>query len=321
MRRFFIVIIAVVFITLFIPLAIVLLMGNTIDNSSPADIPETAEMVKVYIKQTDTVCDMDINTYLTGVTAAEMPADFEVEAMKAQAVAARTYLVSHMYDSASGNTAEEHKGAVICTDSTHCQAWVSEQDFKQNRENADEKWDKIGSAVKDTSGEIITYKNKPISAVFFSTSSGRTENAEDVWGKEIPYLKSVKSKGDELSPRYESEENFSIEDFKKKAEEKISGIDWSSGLFGNIERSKAGGIKTIDIGGVTVKGTDFRTIYGLRSTNAEILEKDNNIKISVKGFGHNVGMSQYGANYLASKGEDYKKILKSYYSGVSIEKR
>lgn len=321
MKRFFIVIIAVVFITLFIPLAIVLLMGKTIDNSNPADIPETAEMVKVYIKQTDTVCDMDINTYLTGVTAAEMPADFEVEAMKAQAVAARTYLVSHMYDSASGNTAEEHKGAVICTDSTHCQAWVSEQDFKQNRENADEKWDKITLAVKDTSGEIITYKNKPISAVFFSTSSGRTENAEDVWGKEIPYLKSVKSKGDELSPRYESEENFSIEDFKKKAEEKISGIDWNNGLFGNIERSKAGGIKTIDIGGVTVKGTDFRTIYGLRSTNAEILEKDNNIKISVKGFGHNVGMSQYGANYLASQGEDYKKILKSYYSGVSIEKR
>lgn len=321
MRRFFIVIIAVVFITLFIPLAIVLLMGKTIDNSNPADMPETAEMVKVYIKQTDTVCDMDINTYLTGVTAAEMPADFELEAMKAQAVAARTYLVSHMYDSASGNTAEEHKGAVICTDSTHCQAWVSEQDFKQNRENADEKWDKINLAVKSTSGEIITYKNKPISAVFFSTSSGKTENAEDVWGKEIPYLKSVKSKGDELSPRYESEENFSIEDFKKKAEEKISGIDWNSGLFGNIERSKAGGIKTIDIGGVTVKGTDFRTIYGLRSTNAEILEKDNNIKISVKGFGHNVGMSQYGANYLASQGEDYKKILKSYYSGVSIEKR
>ena len=321
MKRFIMVIIAVIFVTLFIPLAVVMLMGKTIDNSSPFDAPETAEMVKVYIKQTDTVCDMDISRYLTGVVAGEMPADFEEEALKAQAVAARTYLVSHMYDYASGNIAEEHKGAVICTDSTHCQAWLSEQDFKKNRENADEKWDKITRSVKSTSKEIITYKNKPISAVFFSTSWGRTESAEDVWGKEIPYLKSVKSKGDELSPRYESEESFSTEDFKKKAEEKISGTDWNKGLFGNIVRSDAGGIKTIDIGGVTIKGTELRTIYGLRSANAELTEQDGTVKISVKGFGHNVGMSQYGANYLASHGADYKKILKSYYSGVRIEKR
>ena len=321
MKQFLIIVIAVIFIILFIPLTVVLIMGKTVDNSIPFDAPETAQTVKVYVKQTDTVCDMDINTYLIGVVAAEIPADFELEAMKAQAVAARTYLASHMYDYASGNIAEEHKGAAICTDSTHCQAWTDEATFKNNRENANEKWDKIANAVKSTQGEIITYKHKPISAVFFSTSSGYTEAAEDVWGKEVPYLKGVKSSGDELSPRYTSETVISTEEFKKTAEEKAAVTDWSDGLFGNIKRSKAGGIKTIDIGNVTIKGTELRAFYGLRSTNAELEEKDGSVKISVKGFGHNVGMSQYGANYLATQGADYKEILKTYYSGVAIEKR
>ena len=320
MKRLILIIVAIIFICLFIPLTIVVIMNSAIDNTKPFDAPETAQTVKVFNHKTNTVEETDISYYLTGVVAAEMPVNFEIEALKAQAVAARTYLVSHTYDYNSGHLDEAHNGAVICTDSTHCQAWVSEADFKKNRENADEKWNKINTAVKDTSGEIITYKGTPISAVFFSTSSGQTENAEDVWGKEVPYLKSVKSKGDELSPRFTSEKNMSAEEFFKTASEKLPEADAAKGLFSDIERSKSGGIKNITVCGVKISGVEFRKIFDLQSTNAQLTHKDNTIKISVKGFGHNVGMSQYGANYLASKGKDYKDILTSYYSNVKIKK-
>lgn len=320
MKRFLLIILAIIFICLFIPLTIVMLMNSAIDNSESFNAPETAQTVKVFNHKKNTVEETDISYYLTGVVAAEMPADFEFEALKAQAVAARTYLASHTYDYDSGNIDEAHNGAVICTDSTHCQAWVSEEDFKKNRENADEKWNKVNTAVKDTSGEIITYKGKPISAVFFSTSSGQTENAEDVWGKEIPYLKSVKSKGDELSPRFTSEKNMTAEEFSQTVSEKLPEADEAAKLFSDIEYSDSGGIKNITVCGVRISGVEFRKIFDLQSTNAQLTHKDNTVKINVKGFGHNVGMSQYGANYLASKGKDYKDILTSYYSNVKIKK-
>ena len=313
MKRFILIVIAVIFITVFIPLTIVMIMDKSIDNSKPFNAPETAEQVKVYIPSSDTVAEMDKSAYLAGVVAAEMPAEFECEALKAQAVAARTYLISHIR---SGKD-EAHKGADICTDSTHCQAFVSEEDFKANR--SAELWDKVSAAVKDTHGEIVTYKGQPISAVFFSTSPGLTENAENVWGKEVPYLKSVKSKGDELAPHYTSEEIISTDDFKRIAEENIENVNWEEKLFSDISRTKSGAIKTIKIGGAEIKGTQLRTFYKLRSTNAEISVSDNSVKFAVKGYGHNVGMSQYGANYMAAHGKSYKDILKHYYTGVKIE--
>ena len=157
-----------------------------------------------------------------------------------------------------------------------------------------------------------------ISAVFHSTSSGFTENAEDVWGGSVPYLVSVESKGEEESPRYHSERTLSIDEFKSIAEQNIEGIDWSAGLFGEIQRSEAGGIKTIVVGGVSVKGTDFRFMFDLRSTNIEITETADSVIMQVTGFGHGVGMSQYGANYLASEGMNYVDILKTYYTGVEV---
>ena len=320
MKRILIIIAAIIFICLFIPLTIVLIMGQSVDNSKPFPAPETARTVKVFNHISGTVEEMDINHYLTGVVAAEMPVDFEIEALKAQSVAARTYMTSHLYDFDSGNIDDAHTNAAICTDSTHCQAYVNEKDFKAKRENADEKWDKIKTAVQSTSDEIITYKNKPISAVFFSTSSGKTENAEDVWGREIPYLKSVKSKGDELSPRYTSEKNLSVEEFYKTISQKYPDADISKEPFANEVHSESGGIKSIEVYGISISGTELRSLFELQSTNATLSLKDNTIKISVKGFGHNVGMSQYGANYLASEGKDYKDILKAYYRGIKIKK-
>lgn len=251
-----------------------------------------------------------------------MPADFEEEALKAQAVAARTYLYSHIAEKDKGNIAESHNGAVICTDSTHCQAYISEDKRRESwGAGADDNWNKISTAVDETTGQIMTYNDEIISAVFHSTSSGITESAVDVWGADVPYLQSVASTGDKESPKYHSELTLSEQEFKNIAEEKIDGVDWNNGLVSNINRSNAGGIVTLDVGGVNIKGTEFRNIFSLRSTNVEISQENGNIKMSVKGFGHGVGMSQYGADYLARQGKTYEEILKTYYTGVEIENR
>lgn len=297
MKRVLITIIAVIFVTLFIPLIIVSFLSGT---------NEQKPVISVYVKADDRVEEMEIDKYLAGVVAAEMPADFEKEALKAQAVAARTYLYSHISEAEKGNIAESHNGAVICTDSTHCQAWTKDAQKK------------IRQAVKDTKNQIITYNGEPISAVFHSTSPGRTESAADVWGAEVPYLQGVDSPGDIHSPKYISEVQISTEDFKKVISENIGEINWDNNLFGNIIRSQSGGIKTIDVGDHTIKGTELRRFLDLKSTNAELEEKEGNILIKVKGYGHGVGMSQYGANYFAREGMSYEEILKAYYTGVDI---
>lgn len=308
MKRILSVAAAVIFATLFIPLIIVSLLSGT--NDSPL------ETVSVYLNSEDRVEEMDIDEYLKCVVAAEMPADFEEEALKAQAVAARTYLKTHMLN----EPPEEHKGAAVCADSAHCQAYISEAERRASwGDNANANWEKISEAVEDTGNLIMTYDGAPISAVYHSSSSGRTERAADVWGEDIPYLQSVESEGDLRSPKYKSEVRMSADDFKRIASENIEDIDWNSGLYGNISRSKAGGIVTLDVGGKSIRGTEFRKMFDLNSTNVELSGDSENIIMSVKGYGHGVGMSQYGANYFASEGEKFEEILKTYYLGVKIE--
>lgn len=321
MKRIIIVFLIVVFATLFLPLAVVYLCGIGNDESIPREKIESGS-VSVYISDENKVEDMDINEYLKCVVSAEMPATFEEEALKAQAVAARTYLYAHIEAARKGNIDESHNGAVICTDSAHCQAYITEEKRRESWGNdADKNWDKICRAVDDTTGQIMTYNGNIISAVFHSTSSGATEAAVDVWGSDIPYLQSVSSAGDEQSPKYRSELTVSAGEFMSMIDERVKGTDWSKGLFGNINRSSAGGIITLDVGGVTIKGTEFRSIFSLRSANVEFEQADGNVKMSVKGFGHGVGMSQYGADYMASNGSGYEDILKTYYTGVEIEQR
>ena len=282
---------------------------------------ENEKTVSVYVAQEDKVVDMRESQYLKEVVSAEMPASFEFEALKAQAVAARSYLVSRQNAYKISGTPQEHKGADICTDPTHCKAWISEAKRRESwGADADKNWDKISRAVDETAGEVITYNGEVISAVFHSTSSGKTESSKDVWGGDRPYLVSVESYGDTLSPKYKSEKELSLKEFKRIAQENIEGVDFEKGIIGNIARSDAGGILTAEVGGVTVKGTVLRKIYDLRSTNIEITIEGDNVKFDVKGFGHGVGMSQYGANYLAQEGKDYREILKTYYTGVEIEK-
>ena len=264
MKKILLVVVIIIFITLLLPLAIVWLIGGSGEGQSPIE----SGTVSVYVSEEDCVKDMDINEYLKCVVAAEMPADFEEEALKAQAVAARTYLYSHIAEKDKGNIAESHNGAVICTDSTHCQAYISEDKRRESwGAGADENWNKISTAVDETTGQIMTYNDEIISAVFHSTSSGMTESAVDVWGADVPYLQSVASTGDEESPKYHSELTLSEQEFKNIAEEKIDGVDWNNGLVSNINRSNAGGIVTLDVGGVNIKGTEFRNIFSIEATN------------------------------------------------------
>lgn len=315
MKRFIVLMLIVMFSTLLLPLAIIYLMGLGGD----ADIPIESGSVSVFLSDEGRTEEMDINEYLKCVVAAEMPADFEAEALKAQAVAARTYLYAHIEQAQKGNIAEGHNGAAVCTDYTHCQAYMSENKRRESwGDAADANWEKVSGAVESTTGEIMTYNGETISAVFHSTSSGSTEAAADVWGSDVPYLQSVASVGDEQSPKYLSEVSMSEAEFKNIAEDKVNGIDWSKGVVTDIVRSGAGGIISLKLGGVEVKGTDFRTMFDLRSTNVEITNENGSVKMSVKGYGHGVGMSQYGANYLASQGRKYEEILKTYYTDVEI---
>ncbi len=274
-------------------------------------------IVSVYFHTLDKVDKIDLEEYLIGVLPAEMPPSFNLEALKAQAVAARTFIINR-----EGVTDEKHKGATVCTDSTHCKAYISEED-------ADKKWgiewdktykNKIKRAIDETSGMIVTYENEPISAVFHSTSSGKTENSEDVWQNALPYLRSVESEGEDKSPRFKSIEEISIEEFKQKIkslDKDASFVSDKQNWIGNITYNESGSVKTILIGNKEFKGTDIRTLFGLRSANFKI-SIDDKVTFSVTGNGHGVGMSQYGANHAAQNGYTYDQILKKYYSGVEL---
>ncbi len=294
--------------------------SDTDDNTEPEvetishNVSSVPSSVSVYIKNEDKTVFIDTDEYIKGVVLAEMPSSFHSEALKAQAVAARSCLYYNAEYYKTHQIPPEHNGAVICTDYNHCSAW------RDIAGAGDEEKGKISEAVDATKDIVMLYDGSPINAVFHSTSSGTTESAEDVWGKNIPYLQSVASMGDDLSPRYTSVYEADLQKFRESAEQNIKGVDWNNPLFSDIKRSSAGGIISIKIGGVEISGSEFRRIYSLLSTNADIKEEDGKITISVKGYGHGVGMSQYGANYLASEGNSFESILKSYYSGVSVEK-
>lgn len=314
MRKFLLQCILILLITAIIPACFYLKYGKY---KKPTEDAE--ESISVYIKSEDKVVTMNKAQYLKEVVSAEMPAGFEMEALKAQAVAARSYLEARPENTSKDSV---HKGAQVCTDSTHCKAWISEEKRREIwGSDADKNWEKISSAVDETSGEVMTYNGEVISAVFHSTSSGKTEASKDVWGGDRPYLVSVDSPGDKQSPKYKSEKEMTIDDFKKIAAENIESVDFTKEIVGEILRSEAGGILEISIGGVKIKGTRFRTIFGLRSTNVQISISGDKVHFDVTGYGHGVGMSQYGANYLASQGKKYDEILKTYYTGVEIVKK
>ncbi|MCR4436413.1 MAG: stage II sporulation protein D [Clostridiales bacterium] len=295
--------------------------GDLSSKSPPEDVK-----IKVYIKQENRIQEMGLEEYIKGVVAAEMPAEFNTEALKAQAVAARTYSFGRI-EKVFSSQGDAHPGADVCTDSAHCQAWASRESMmkKWGIFAGIKNWNKIARAVNDTKGVIITYNHAIANPVFHSNSGGKTENAEEVWeGTEVPYLRSVPSEGEDASPDYKYTVSVKTEEFLDKLknaypEFTIKSKDVLKDI--HILSYTAGGrVKDIQIGNITLKGVDVRKIFSLRSANFKIEKgEDDSLKITTLGYGHGVGMSQWGANYLAQKGGMYEEIIKYYYQGVELD--
>lgn len=265
-------------------------------------------MVRVKRVNKNIIETIPLEKYLIGVVGGEMPVSYNIEALKAQAVAARTYTLNKMEINKKNN--------FDIVDTTDDQVYLDDNELKESWKNKYEEYKtKIEQAIQETRGEYLTYNGKIIKAFFFSTSSGTTENCKDVFGENLPYLTSVSSTWDENSPSYLSTTILTKEEFLKKLE-----IEYNDNLNIEIERNDTNSIKEITINGNKIKGTDFRHKLNLRSTNIELEEENNSIKIISKGYGHGVGMSQYGAQELTNIGYTYDQILKYYYQGIEIKK-
>lgn len=268
-------------------------------------------------KKTGEVEQVKLDEYLCNVVSAEMPATFEQEALKAQAIVARTYTIYKILN-------KKHDNADICDDSTCCQAWISKDDrlAKWEENQRESNWQKICSAVNETSGKIITYENKPIDAFFHSNSGGITEVPVNVWGGTgYPYLQSVETSGENTYTQYASEVTLSQEELINKLKEKYSDISidfTNSEDIKILEYTESKRVKTVKFGNHEISGVEARMLFGLKSTNFEISRDGNNIKFSVKGYGHGVGMSQTGADSMAKNGSRAEEIIKHFYTGVEI---
>ncbi|MGG7176916.1 stage II sporulation protein D [Clostridium paraputrificum] len=284
-------------------------------------IVKGSDKVKLYNSKRNEIQEMDLEDYIVGVVAAEMAADFDLEALKAQAVAARTF-----YFSKRLSPCKNSKGGDIC-DTTHCQVYMSKEERLANWKSSDgdKNWNKITEAVSSTKGEVLVYDGSIVLyPQFFSTSSGKTEDSVDVFSSDIPYLKSVDSLGEETSKDYETVKEIKIDDFIGKINKSYPNAKVSKEkLLSQVKidsRTTGGSAKEIILGEVKISGVEFRKIFELKSANFNIEFASDIVKISCKGYGHGVGMSQRGANVMGKEGKKYTDILLHYYSGVGIEK-
>ncbi|MDW5300610.1 MAG: stage II sporulation protein D [Sedimentibacter sp.] len=279
------------------------------------------DLIKVYNVKTKEVMVIDFEEYLKGVVSSEMPAEFNEEALKAQAITARTFLLYRLKKYPNGHP--EHMDAPICT-GTHCQVWNSKDELIASHEDGwyEKYWGKIEEAVNSTSGQILTYESKIIEPLFHSVSGGRTENSEDVFSASVPYLKSVESPYENEAPKLHDSVKITVNDFISKVESVYGDLNLSQdNLDDKIklgEVSEGGKIKTITIDDTEISGREMRSLFNLNSTNFSFIQTGNEIEIVTTGYGHGVGMSQWGADGMADEGYNYKEILKHYYTGVDI---
>lgn len=262
---------------------------------------------------------VNIEEYLPGVIAAEMPASYESEALKAQAVAARSYIFYKL-----DTTSPDHPDAAVCDNSSHCKAHISKSEAKAkwSSTDADRYWEKIVEAVDATHGEYMVCDDEVVEAFFFAQSGGRTENSEDVWGESRPYLKSVESPENLSSQNNLSTKTLTFLEFRKilnNHNSKIT-VNSSAPVIGKISRTQGQSVKAITIDSITFTGREMRTIFGLKSANFTITLSQNSVIFSVIGYGHGVGMSQSGANEMAKNGKKYTEILSHYYTNIQIMK-
>ena len=273
---------------------------------------EAPELMIPVLTADETIAEMKLSDYLTGVVLAEMPASFELEALKAQAVVARTYTL-RAHDGKS-----KHVDATVCTDSNCCQGYRAPQEYLAAG-GLDDHVKKVLGAVMDTHGYVVTYKGELIEATYFSCSGGRTEDAVAVWGTDVPYLRSVDSPGEEGATYYSDKLYFTVAELKDMLD--LDSSAESEDLIGDISYTDGGGVAEINIGGKRFQGTELRKLLGLRSTAFTVTVEDGGMTFVTRGYGHRVGMSQYGADAMAVEGSTYQEILMHYYPGTTLEQR
>ncbi len=272
-----------------------------------------SETIKVMASDNGFIKEMDTREYLIGCVAGEMPATYHSEALKAQAVASYTYAKY-----ISSRDKDKLGGADISDDSTVYQAYINESSRKEKWGDDFQKNEKIiAAAVDAVIYSYLTYENKPAMTAYHNISSAKTESAENVWGEKIPYLVSVNSTGDRLSPDYQSEKEFTTKEFKSILKE--NNIEDSDKI--NVEkRFDSGYVKSVKIGNKSVSGADFREMFSLRSADFDVETGEEKIVVTCRGNGHFVGMSQYGADYMARQGATYEEILAYYYPKTELKK-
>ncbi len=252
---------------------------------------------------------ISLDEYLIGVVMSELPYTFEAEAIKAQAVAARTYAIRELEIGA------RHGEGALCDDPSHCSAFITEKEYEDRygSEAFEIAYQKVKDAVKQTDGEIITYGGEPCCAVYHSASDGYTENSYNLWGTETPYLKSVGS--------YEIAPTSEIEIKEADMTRMLSNYGTPKGCPDEVlvSHNDSGRCKTVTINGVSLKGKTARTIFGLKSCDFDLYYRNGIYTFCVRGYGHGIGLSQYGANEMAKAGKTYDQILLHYYSGVTLE--
>lgn len=255
------------------------------------------------------VQNMEMSEYLTCVVLCEMPANFEPEALKAQAVVARTYALRRQ------QKGSKHSNADICMDSSCCQGYISVADYLDSGGQTDAV-DKIRSAVEATQEVVLIYDGELIEATYFSCSGGLTEDASAVWGSDIPYLQATESPGEEKATYFTDTVQYSTKEFADRIGRslQVSPSTWVE----DVTYTSGGGVETMRVCGVDYPGTELRKLLGLRSTAFRLSIVGETVTITTKGYGHRVGMSQYGADAMAVEGKTYEEILKHYYQGIEL---
>ncbi len=285
------------------------------DNIILSKNDDNAEIYNVFrVLKNGTVSEIGAEDYVFGVVAAEMPALYEKEALKAQAVAAYTFACYRKDNSKN----EEYD---ITADPETAQCYITRDEAnKKWGEKADEYTAKIENCINEVAGQLLTYENKAIFAAYHAISSGTTNSSDDVWGNDLPYLKSVNSDGDKLAEKYLSELTLSGEELTEKLKSISTAECEFKNCFSNTTLTDSGYVKSIVYRDKKTNGSEISKLLGLRSGNFEVSYSDGTFTFKVKGYGHGVGMSQNGANVMAQQGSSYEEILLHYYSGVKLQK-
>lgn len=311
-------IITIILFLLMLLLPVMALGAGTPNQGTSESEKKEGENIEQSLVLFDTASKQTLNLsfedYLVGVLAAEVPVSYHDEAIKAQTVASYTYALYCKEQ----NKNEEYD---ITTDSTLNQGYLSIEKAREKwGDNADEYEKRLREIINSVKGEFLSYNGDPILAAFHAISSGKTENCENVWEKSLPYLVSVDSMGDLLCEGYTTSVSFTVDQFKSALESLCEFSGEASLFITNFERHPTGSVKTVIVCGKDVSGTDFRKALNLRSTNFDVALLGDVFTITTRGYGHGVGMSQNGAQYMAAQGNTYKEILAWYYTDCSLSK-